>query len=198
MAKTGKKKNKGEESHWILREDQHPQAQWYIIHTYSGQEDKVAKMLLQRIKSFKQEDKFWEILIPKEERLKIRGGKRFSKKEVLFPGYVFVKMILDDNSWAVVRETWGVAGFVGTGGNQPTPVPEQEVRVIEKYLAAEKPKFKVKFSPGEAVKITEGPFADFLGTVDEVDEEKGKLKVMVSIFGRETPVELDFLQARKI
>ena len=160
MAKTGKKKNKGEESHWILREDQHPQAQWYIIHTYSGQ--------------------------------------RFSKKEVLFPGYVFVKMILDDNSWAVVRETWGVAGFVGTGGNQPTPVPEQEVRVIEKYLAAEKPKFKVKFSPGEAVKITEGPFADFLGTVDEVDEEKGKLKVMVSIFGRETPVELDFLQARKV
>ena len=92
----------------------------------------------------------------------------------------------------------GVAGFVGTGGNQPTPVSEQEVKVIEKYLAAEKPKFKVKFSPGEAVKITEGPFADFLGTVDEVDEEKGKLKVMVSIFGRETPVELDFLQAKKV
>ncbi len=183
-------------NHWVINKEDNPKANWYILHTYSGQEARVAKILQQRIHSLKMEDKFFEILIPTEERMKIRGGKRFTKEEMLFPGYVFVKMVLDDNSWAVARGGEGVTGFVGAG-DKPTPVTEKEIKVIENYLAAEKPKYTVKFSIGEAVKITDGPFAGFLGTIDGIDQEKGKLRVMVSIFGRETPVELDFLQAKK-
>ncbi|MGI6278661.1 MAG: transcription termination/antitermination protein NusG [Patescibacteria group bacterium] len=183
-------------NHWVINEEDNPKAKWYILHTYSGQEVRVAKILQQRIQSLKLEDKFFEILIPTEERMKIRAGKRFTKEEMLFPGYVFVRMILDDNSWAAARGGEGVTGFVGSG-DQPSPVTEREIKAIEKYLATEKPKYTVKFSVGEAVKITDGPFAGFLGTVDNIDKEKGKLRVMVSVFGRETPVELDFLQAKK-
>ncbi len=183
-------------NHWVINEEDNPKAKWYILHTYSGQEVRVAKILQQRIQSLKLEDKFFEILIPTEERMKIRAGKRFTKEEMLFPGYVFVRMILDDNSWAAARGSEGVTGFVGSG-DQPSPVTEREIKAIEKYLATEKPKYTVKFSVGEAVKITDGPFAGFLGTVDNIDKEKGKLRVMVSVFGRETPVELDFLQAKK-
>jgi len=184
-------------NHLVLNKEDNPRAKWYILHTYSGYEQKVAQILKRRIKSFKQEANFFEILIPSEKRMKIRGGKRFSKEETLFPGYVFVKMILNDNSWAVARGTQGVTGFVGTG-NAPLPVTKEEIKAIKQYLKTEKPKFKVKFSVGEAVKIIDGPFVDFLGTVESIDEEKGKMKVMVSIFGRETPIELDFLQARKV
>jgi transcription termination/antitermination protein NusG len=183
-------------NYWVVNEKNDPRANWYILHTYSGQESRVAKILQQRIHSLKVEDKFFEILIPTEERLKIRGGRRFTKEEMLFPGYVFVRMILDDNSWAVARGSEGVTGFVGAG-DKPTPVTEREIKVIENYLAAEKPKYTVNFSVGEAVKIADGPFAGFLGTIDGIDQERGKLRVMVSIFGRETPVELDFLQAKK-
>jgi len=183
-------------NYWVVNEKDDSRADWYILHTYSGQESRVAKILQQRIHSLKMEDKFFEILIPTEERLKIRGGRRFTKEEMLFPGYVFVKMVLDDNSWAVARGSEGVTGFVGAG-DKPTPVTEREIKVIENYLAAEKPKYTVNFSVGEAVKIADGPFAGFLGTVDGIDQERGKLRVMVSIFGRETPVELDFLQAKK-
>ena len=181
---------------WVITEGDHPKAKWYILHTYSGQESRVAKILQQRIQSLKLEDKFFEILIPTEERMKIRAGKRFTKEEMLFPGYVFVRMILDDNSWAAARGSEGVTGFVGSG-DQPSPVAEREIRAIEKYLATEKPKYTVKFSVGEAVKIVDGPFTGFLGTIDNIDKERGKLRVMVSVFGRETPVELDFLQAKK-
>jgi len=184
-------------NYWIINKEDNPKARWYILHTYSGYEQKVAQVLRQRIKSFKQEDKFFEILIPAEKRMRIRGGKRFAKEEMLFPGYIFVKMVLDDNSWMVARETQGVTGFVGVG-DKPTPVVNKEVNAIRQYLLAEKPKFKASFSVGEAVKIIDGPFVDFLGTIDSIDKEKGKLKVMVSVFGRETPLELDFLQVRKI
>jgi transcription termination/antitermination protein NusG len=183
-------------NHWVINEQDSAKAKWYILHTYSGQEVRVAKILQQRVQSLKLEDKFFEILIPTEERMKIRAGKRFTKEEMLFPGYVFVRMILDDNSWAAARGSEGVTGFVGSG-DQPSPVTEREIKAIEKYLATEKPRYTVKFSVGEAVKITDGPFAGFLGTVDNIDKEKGKLRVMVSVFGRETPVELDFLQAKK-
>jgi len=184
-------------NYWLINKESNPKARWYILHTYSGYEQKVTQILRQRIRSFKQGDKFFEILIPTEKRMRIRGGKRFTKEEMLFPGYIFIKMVLDDNSWVVARETQGVTGFVGVG-DKPTPVVNKEVKAIKQYLLAEKPKFKVSFSFGEAVKIVDGPFADFLGTVESIDKEKGKLKVMVSVFGRETPVELDFLQVRKI
>jgi transcriptional antiterminator NusG len=188
-----KKTNK---NHWVVNESKNPEARWYILHTYSGQEARVAKILQQRIQSLRLEDKFFEILIPTEERMKIRAGKRFTKEEMLFPGYVFVKMILGDNSWAAARGSEGVTGFVGSG-DQPTPVTEREIKAIETYLAAEKPKYTIKFSVGEAVKIVDGPFSGFLGTIDNIDKERGKLRVMVSVFSREIPVELDFLQARK-
>jgi len=184
-------------NYWVVNKGDSSKARWYILHTYSGYEQKVTQVLRQRIKSFKQENKFFEILIPTEKRMRIRGGKRFTKEEMLFPGYIFVKMILDDNSWMVARETQGVTGFVGVG-DKPTPVVDKEVKAIKQYLSVEKPKFKVSFSVGEAVKIIDGPFVDFLGTIDSIDKEKGKLKVMVSVFGRETPLELDFLQVRKI
>ena len=190
---TDKKKTK---NHWVINESDHLKSHWYILHAYSGQEIRVAKILQQRIKSLKLEDKFFEILVPTEERMKIRAGKRFTKEEMLFPGYIFIKMVLNDNTWAATRGSEGVTGFVGAG-DQPTPVTEKEIKAIENYLATEKPKYTVKFSAGEAVKIVDGPFAGFLGTVDGIDQERGKLRVMVSIFGRETPVELDFLQARK-
>jgi len=184
-------------NYWIINKESNTKARWYILHTYSGYEQKVTQVLRQRIKSFKQENKFFEILVPTEKRMRIRGGKRFTKEEMLFPGYIFVKMILDDSSWMVARETQGVTGFVGVG-DKPTPVVDKEVKAIKQYLSVEKPKFKVSFSIGEAVKIIDGPFTDFLGTIDSIDKEKGKLKVMVSVFGRETPLELDFLQVRKI
>ena len=192
-----KKESKKLLNYWVINKESNPKARWYILHTYSGYEQKVTQVLRQRVESFKQEDKFFEILIPTEKRMKIRGGKRFTKEEMLFPGYIFIKMVLDDSSWVVARETQGVTGFVGVG-DKPTPVVNKEVKAIKQYLLAEKPKFKVSFSVGEAVKIIDGPFVDFLGTVDSIDKEKGKLKVMVSVFGRETPLELDFLQVRKI
>ena len=196
MTKKSNFKKKKVQSHWVINEEANSKAEWYILHTYSGQEIKVGEVLQQRIRSLKQEGNFFEILIPIEERIKIRGGRRYTKEEKLFPGYVFVKMILDDNSWAAARGCDGVTGFVGTG-DEPTPVRLKEIKAIERYLATEKPKYRVKFSVGEAVKIVDGPFSDFLGTIDEIDKERGKIKVMVSIFGRETPVELDFLQVKK-
>ncbi|GIW64792.1 MAG: transcription termination/antitermination protein NusG [Patescibacteria group bacterium] len=143
------------------------------------------------------EDKIFNIVIPTREIVVVKKGKRSKSKEKVFPGYVLVNMILDDNSWLVVRTTEGVTGFVGAG-LKPTPISDKEVEAIMKFVEQEQPKFKTKFSVGEAVKITEGPFADFLGTIQEIDEARGKVKVLVSIFDRETPVELDFLQVQKL
>jgi transcriptional antiterminator NusG len=170
---------------------------WYVIHVQTGYEMRVKKALEQRIKSLAVEDKIFEIVIPTREIVVVKKGKKNKAKEKVFPGYVLIKMILDDDSWLVVRTTEGVTGFVGAG-LKPTPISEKEVQAIMKFVEQEQPKFKAKFSLGEAVKITDGPFADFLGSIEAIDEEKGKVKVLVSIFGRETPVELDFLQVTKL
>lgn len=172
-------------------------AKWYIVHTYSGHENKVSKSLRQRIESMGFENRIFDIIVPTRETVKVSQGKKETIKEKIFPGYVLVKMILDDESWLLVRTTQGVTAFIGAG-NKPTPISDKEVAAIQKFMATEEPLYKTAFSVGEAVKITDGPFADFLGTIDNIDEAKGKLKVLVSIFGRETPVELDFLQVSKL
>lgn len=173
------------------------EAKWYIVHTYSGHENKVAKSLLQRIQSLGFEDRIFDIIVPTRNIIKVVGGKKESVKEKIFPGYVLLKMILDDETWLLVRTTQGITSFIGAG-NKPTPISEKEVEAIQKFMNLEQPLYKTAFSKGEAVKIIDGPFSDFLGTVDEIDEARGKLKVLVSIFGRETPVELDFLQVAKL
>lgn len=172
-------------------------AKWYIVHTYSGHENKVAKSLKQRVESMGFETRIFDIIVPTRDTIKVSGGKKESVKEKIFPGYVLVKMILDDESWLLVRTTQGVTAFIGAG-NKPSPISEKEVEAIQKFMATEEPLYKTAFIKGEAIKIVDGPFADFLGSVEEIDEARGKLKVLVSIFGRETPVELDFLQVAKL
>lgn len=174
-----------------------PTAHWYVVHTYSGHEHKVALTLTARVKTMNLENKVFELLVPTQDKIKIHHGKKETVKEKLFPGYMLVKMIVDDDSWLAVRTTQGITGFVGVA-QKPTPLPETEVNTIMKFMSQAAPKYKAAFSIGEAVKIIEGPFADFLGSVDSIDEGKGKVRVLVSIFGRETPVELDFLQVAKI
>ncbi len=170
---------------------------WYVVHTYSGHENRVATTLKQRIESEHLGDKILDILVPTQNKIEIRGGKKMDVKEKIFPGYILVKMVLDDNTWLAVRTTQGVTSFVGMG-NKPTPISEQEVRTIVQFTQIAQPTFKQVFSVNDTVKIIDGPFAEFIGKVDSVDEEKGKVRVLVSIFGRETPVELDFLQVQKI
>lgn len=173
-------------------------AQWYVVHTYSGHENKVAEALRQRIESMKLAELILEMVVPTREIVTVKAGKRENVKEKIFPGYILVKMLLNDQTWLAVRTTPGVTAFVGAG-NKPTPISQKEVDAIMKFMNLEAtPKYKATFSLGEAVKIIDGPFADFLGTVDAIDDEKGKVKVLVSIFGRETPVELDFLQVSKL
>jgi len=172
-------------------------ALWYVVHTYSGHENKVAATLKQKIEASHLEEKIFDVLVPTQEKIEIREGKKQKLRERIFPGYILVQMKLDDQSWYAVRSTAGVTGFVGIG-NKPTPLAEDEVKTIQSFSKMEAPTYKASFSVGEAVKIIDGPFSDFIGTVDEINEEKGKIKVLVSIFGRETPVELDFLQASKL
>lgn len=172
-------------------------AKWYIVHTYSGHENKVSKSLSQRVETMGFEKRIFDIIVPTRNTIKVSQGKKETVKEKIFPGYVLVKMILDDESWLLVRTTQGVTAFIGAG-NKPSPISDKEVAAIQKFMQAEEPLFTTSFVVGEAVKIVDGPFADFLGTVDNIDEAKGKLKVLVSIFGRETPVELDFLQVSKL
>ncbi len=183
--------------HIVIRESEDKRAKWYVIHTYSGHEAKVAEQLKQRTISMGQTDYVLEMLIPTQEKIEIRQRQKKTIREKIFPGYMLVRMILNDESWLTVRTTPGVTGFVGIG-TDPTPLPQSEVDTILKFIKTEAPKFKAKFSEGEAVKIVDGPFADFLGTIESIDKEKGKVKVLVSIFGRETPVELDFLQVAKL
>jgi len=170
---------------------------WYVVHTYSGHENKVAANLKQRIETQKLTHKIFDIVVPTRNVVKVSHGKKEEIKEKIFPGYILVKMVLDDDSWLAVRTTQGVTAFVGAG-NKPTPISDREVDAIRKFMAMEAPKYKASFSVSEAVKIVDGPFADFLGSIESIDEEKGKVKVLVSIFGRETPVELDFLQIAKL
>lgn len=174
-----------------------PVPKWYVIHIQTSYEGRVKQALEQRVKSLGVEDKIFEIVIPTREIIVVKKGKKTKAIEKVFPGYILVKMILNDDSWLVVRTTEGVTGFVGAG-LKPTSISDKEVEAIMKFVKQEQPKFKSKFSLGEAVKITDGPFSDFLGSIQEIDEEKGKIKVLVSIFDRETPVELDFLQVTKL
>lgn len=172
-------------------------AKWYIVHTYAGHENKVATSLKQRAQTMGFDDRIFDIIVPTRNTIKVSGGKKESVKEKIFPGYVLIRMLLDDESWILVRTTQGVTAFIGAG-NKPTPISEQEVEAIQKFMKQEEPLYKAAFTIGEAVKIVDGPFSDFLGTIDNIDETRGKLRVLVSIFGRETPVELDFLQVQKI
>lgn len=169
---------------------------WYIVHTYSGYEERVQKALEQRIKFMDAEDKIFKIEIPKEEEIEIRGGQRRTVAKKVFPGYVLVQMQMDDDSWNVVRNTPGITGFVGSG-NKPTPLSEAEVNAILKR-AEGSPQVKVGFRKGENVRVVDGPFTDFVGVVDEINVAKGKVKVLLTLFGRETSVELDFLQVQRL
>jgi len=170
---------------------------WYVIHTYSGYEDQVAENLKQRVVSMSMNDKIFNVLVPTEKNIEMKGGKKKVTEKKVFPGYVLVEMIVTEDSWYVVRNTPNVTGFIGFG-TRPTPMSQTEIKRLMKKMGQEEPKYKIDFKIGEQVKITDGPFKDFDGVVDEVDEQKGKIKVLVNMFGRETPVTLDFLQAKKI
>jgi transcriptional antiterminator NusG len=170
---------------------------WYVVHTYSGYEDAVVRNLKQRIESLGMEDKIFNVIVPREKKVKIQGGKRKVVEEELFPGYVLIDMIVDDNSWYIVRNTPRVTGFVGSG-TTPTPLAKDEVEMLFERMGAKEPKYKIDIKLGDIIRIVDGPFKEFEGRVSEVDEERGKVKTLVSIFGRETPLELDFLQVKKI
>ncbi len=169
---------------------------WYVVHCYSGYENKVRHNLEQRIETMGMKDKIFDVVVPTEEEIEVKDGKRRTVERRVFPGYILVQMIMDEDSWYVVRNTPGVTGFVGMG-NEPTPLRPEEVAQIIKRMEAEAPRIKVTFKIGEKVRIIDGPFNDFIGTVESIDMERAKVRVMVSFFGRETPVELDFLQVEK-
>lgn len=170
---------------------------WYVIHTYPGEEEAVARSLKQRIENLGMEDKIFSVIVPKEKKIKIRNGKRKTIEERIYPGYVFVEMIVTDDSWYVVRNTPRVTGFIGSG-TTPIPVSQKEIEILKDRMGMKVPQYKVDLSPGSLVKITDGPFKDFEGKVSEIDQERGKLKVLVNIFGRDTPVEVDSLQVKKM
>jgi transcriptional antiterminator NusG len=169
---------------------------WYVVHCYSGYENKVRHNLEQRIDTMGMKEKIFDVVIPTQEEIEVKDGKRRTVERHVFPGYVLVNMIMTEESWYVVRNTPGVTGFVGMG-NQPTPLRPEEVSQILRRMEAEAPRVKVTFRVGERVRIVDGPFNDFRGTVSEIDMERSKVRVMVNFFGRETPVELDFLQVEK-
>lgn len=179
------------------RQTQQLGRRWYVLHTYSGYEENVARNLKQRIESMEMGDKIYNILIPTETKIKIKGGKRKTVREKIFPGYVLVEMVVTDDSWYVVRNTPNVTGFVGSG-TTPTPVSDEEIKLLQKRMGVEEPKYQIDVSVGSPVRIVDGPFKDFEGKISAVDEARGKVKVLISMFGRETPVELDFLQVKKI
>ena len=173
------------------------QKNWYVIHTYSGYEDAVANGLKQRVESLGMEDKIFNVMVPKEKKIKIKSGKRKVIEEKIYPGYVLVEMIVTDDSWYIVRNTPNVTGFVGVG-TTPVPISSQEIEILKKRMGVETPHYKIDVIVGDSVKIVDGPFKDFDGKVSEVDEERGKVKVLVNMFGRDTPVELDSLQIKKL
>ncbi len=170
---------------------------WYVLHTYSGYEENVKHNLEQRVESFAMQDKIFNVMVPKEKKIKIKNGKRTTIEEKIFPGYVLVEMVVTDDSWYVVRNTPNVTGFVGSG-TTPTPIDQKEVDNLIKRVAATEPQHKIDLSLNDVIRIVDGPFKNFEGKVSQVDEERGKIKVLVTMFGRETPVELDALQVKKI
>lgn len=171
---------------------------WYVLHTYSGYEENVKRNIEQRIESFDMGDKIFQVLVPKEKKIKIKAGKRVSVEEKIFPGYILVEMIVTDDSWYVVRNTPNVTGFVGSG-TTPTPIDQKEIEALLKRTSGEaEPQHKIDFAVNDVVRITDGPFKNFEGKISHVDHERGRIKALVSMFGRETPVELDALQVKKI
>jgi len=179
------------------------EARWYFVHTYSGQEERVKKNLDQRIETMDMQGKIFQVVVPTEEVVEISEGKRIPKRARLYPGYIMVQMEMNDESWYVVRNTPGVTGFISSddereGRPKPVPLEQWEVDDILHQIESETPKPRIGYTKGQSVRITDGPFADFIGTVDDVDIDKGKVSVLVSFFGRETPVELDFLQVEKL
>ncbi|MBF8267352.1 MAG: NusG antitermination factor [Dehalococcoidia bacterium] len=179
------------------------ETRWYIIHTYSGQEERVKKNLEQRVATMDVKDRIFRIVVPTEEEIEIREGKRRSVRRKVFPGYILIQMAMDDSSWHVVRNTPGVTGFVSAEDERerrpkPVPLEEHEVEAILKQMESEAPRVKVGLTMGQSVRITDGPFTDFMGVVDQVMSDRGKVRILVSFFGRETPVELDFLQVEKL
>jgi len=170
---------------------------WYVIHTYSGYENKVKQNLMHRIETMEMQDQIFRVIVPTEEEIEIKNGQRRTVHKKVFPGYVLVQMRMNDNSWYVVRNTPGVTSFVGHG-NRPTPLEDTEVKAILKQMEEEAPKVRVSYQVGQAIKITDGPFTDFEGIVDAIDHERGRVRVLVSFFGREAPVELDFLQVTRL
>ena len=181
----------------MARQQIEQQKNWYVIHTYSGYEDAVAKNLKQRIESLGMEDKIFNVIVPKEKKIKIKDSKRKVVEEKIYPGYVLVEMVVTDDSWYVVRNTPNVTGFVGAG-TTPVPVSSAEIEILKKKMGVETPQYKIDVKVGDAVKITDGPFKDFDGRIAEIDETRGKIKVLVNMFGRDTPVELDSLQIKKL
>lgn len=169
---------------------------WYVIHSYSGYENKVQKNLMHRIESMGMQDSIFQVVVPTEEEVELKDGHRRTVERRVFPGYILVEMVLDEDSWYVVRNTPGVTGFVGSG-NKPTPLRQDDVDKILKRMEAEAPKVKVSFRIGDKVRIVEGPFEDFMGTVDEIDLDRTRVRVLVNFFGRETPIDLDFLQVER-
>ena len=170
---------------------------WFVIHTYSGYEERVKKNLEQRIKYMDTEGEISQVVIPTENEIEVKGGQKRTVSKKILPGYVLVQMSMSDQSWRIVRNTPGVTGFVGSG-DKPVPLPEEEVGQILRQMEAEAPKLKIGFREGQSVRVTDGPFVDFIGVVDSLNPEKGKVRVLLSLFGRETPVELDFLQVEKL
>jgi len=170
---------------------------WYVIHTYTGYEDQVAESLRQRIESLNMKDKIFEVIVPTEKQIEIKNGKRRIVEKKIFPGYVMVNMIVTDDSWYVVRNTPNVTGFIGLGV-RPTPMLPEEVKRIKKRMGVEEPKYKIEFQINDLVRITDGPLKSYEGKIIEIDKDKGKIKVLMNMFGRETPVLLDFLQVKKI
>ncbi|HOY56175.1 MAG TPA: transcription termination/antitermination protein NusG [bacterium] len=179
------------------RQNENQGRRWYAIHTYSGYEESVAHNLKQRIDSLDMQDKIYQVLVPKEKKIKIKNGKRSTIEEKIYPGYVLVEMSVTDASWYVVRNTPNVTGFIGTG-TTPTPMSDKEVEELQKRMGVEEPKYKIDISVGSAVRMVDGPFKEMEGKISEIDEGRGRVKVLVSMFGRETPVDLDFLQIKKI
>ena len=169
---------------------------WYAIHTYSGYEDAVREALLQRIETMNMQDKIFDVVVPKETQIVMKKGQPKTEKKRLFPGYVLVDMAVDDESWYVVRNTPNVTGFVGSG-TIPVPVSAEEWKVVRRHMGETDPKFKIEFQKDDPVVVLDGPFANYDGVINQIDNEKGKVKVLITIFGRETPVELDFTQVKK-
>ena len=170
---------------------------WFVIHTYSGHEERVKKNLEQRIRLMDSGDEVSQIIVPTEDEVEVRSGQRRTVAKKILPGYVLIQMQMSDQSWSIVRNTPGVTGFVGSG-SKPVPLQEEEIDQILKQMVSETPKVKIGFRAGQSIRVTDGPFTDFVGIVDEINAEKGKLKALLSLFGRETPVELDFLQVEKL